>query len=213
MIPVDLLLFDMDGTLIDTRQDLTNSINYARQQFKLSPLTLEDVLQSVGDGVKNLLKRTLPFSDEEKIAQALSHFREHYKEHLLDFSKYYPGVPAVLNFFKNKKKVVVSNKPERFTQKIIDGLGANDDFLLVIGGDTVGLKPGPEPVLYALQQLDVQPEKAVIIGDSPSDMIAGRKAGTLTCAVTYGYRARDLLEKYDPDFIIDSMIQLKELFV
>lgn len=213
MKSVDLLIFDLDGTLVDTRRDLTNAVNYARSRLSLPPLTVEQVLRGVGDGVENLMRRTLPASEKDHLAEALASFREYYRDHLLDFSRFYPGVDRVLKHFRDRKKAIVSNKPEGFTRKILQGLRAEHCFDIIVGGDTTtALKPDPLPVEFVLEKLRVAPANAVMIGDSPADIIAGSQAGTLTCAVTYGYRPRDLLLQQNPDFLVDAIAELLHLF-
>ncbi len=213
MHKVNLLIFDLDGTLVDSRQDLTNSINYARSALGFQALELAEVMNHVGDGLRKLLHRSLPEAHWNKIEEAIAHFRSHYREHLIDFSILYPGVREVLEHFKSKKMAVISNKPEEFCRMILTGLGVGHYFDLILGGDSLPvMKPSPEPVLYVLNQLEIQPEKAVMIGDSPSDIIAGQQANIFTCAVTYGYRNEELLNKANPDFCLEKAGKLAAIF-
>lgn len=213
MLALDLLIFDLDGTLVDTRQDLTNSVNYTRSRYGLPPLTLAQVMQQVGDGMRKLLERSLPDAGPEEIKQAIATFREHYGEHLLDHSQLYPGVEETLQHFRSKKLAVLSNKPEEFTRTMVDKLGIGQFCQAVLGGDSVGaLKPSPEPILYLLEHLEADPDRCIMIGDGPTDIEAGRVAGAWTCAVTYGFRTRDVLLACDPDFLIEDIAELKNLF-
>lgn len=213
MRQIDLLIFDLDGTLVDTRRDIANSVNFARNQLGLPSLELTKVMQYVGDGLQKLLERSIPEEQWDKIDEAILLFRNHYRDHLLDFSSFYPGIDDVLHHFLDKKMAVVSNKPVAFTRSILEGLGIENGFDCVIGGDSLpSMKPNPEPILTVLNRLSVNPEAAVMIGDSPSDIKAGHSAGTLTCAVTYGYRSKELLEESRPDFLIDDSRELKYIF-
>jgi len=212
MLALDLLIFDLDGTLVDTKQDLTNSVNHTRSEYDLPPLTLAQVMQQVGDGIRKLLERSLPDSGPEEIKQAIATFRKHYGEHLLDHSQLYPGVEETLQHFRGKKLAVLSNKPEEFTHTVVEQLGIGQFVQAVLGGDSVGaLKPSPEPILHILRTLDVHPDKCIMIGDGPTDIESGRSAGTWTCGVTYGFRPRDVLSSCDPDLLIDDLAELKNL--
>ncbi len=213
MLPVDLLIFDLDGTLVDTRQDLTNAVNYARKKLELQPFEVAEVMQYVGEGARNLLERTLPPSHRDQLENALDFFRQHYREHLLDFSTLYPGVREILMHFQSKQMAVISNKPAEFTRAILAGPKVDKFFKLVLGGDSLPImKPSPEPILHVLSELNVQPDRALIIGDGATDIQAGKLAGIFTCAVTYGFRSRETLEIAHPDFLIDLILELKDIF-
>jgi len=212
MAPVDLITFDLDGTLVDTRQDIAESVNFALQQLGLQRLSLQQVMQNVGDGVRMLLQRSLPPEHQDELQTAVALFKQHYGEHLLVHSRFYPGVPDMLDHFREKLLAVVSNKPEQFTRRMLDGLSIANRFAAVLGGDSASeLKPSPELLLKVLAQVQAQAARAIMVGDSPSDIEAGRAAGMLTCAVSYGYRPRDVLLPAQPDIVIDDIRELKTL--
>lgn len=212
MLSLDLLIFDLDGTLVDTRQDLTNSVNFTRSEYGLPPLTLTQVMQHVGDGMRKLLQRSLPDVGPEAIKQAIATFREHYGEHQVDHSRLYPGVRETLKHFRSKKLAVLSNKPEEFTLTVVEQLGIGQYFQAVLGGDSVAaLKPSPEPILHILRILEVNPDKCIMIGDGPTDIESGRAAGIWTCGVTYGFRPPEVIRNCNPDFLIDGLAELKNL--
>jgi len=213
MKKIDLLIFDLDGTLVDTHRDLANSVNFALNALDLPPLETEEVMSYVGDGLKKLMDRSLPKDRLEKIEEVIDIFRSHYREHLLDFSVFYPNVENVLNHFQDKKMAVVSNKPEEFTRLILEGLQVTDFFEIILGGDFLPvMKPKPGPILHILNQLSVSPGKAAIVGDGTTDMEAGKAANVLTCAVTYGLKKKEVLLKTKPDFMIDDIVELKKIF-
>ncbi|MFQ5605251.1 MAG: HAD family hydrolase [bacterium] len=213
MPQIDLLIFDLDGTLVDTRQDLANSVNYARSKFGCKALPLEQVMQYVGNGLHKLIQRSLPEDSHDEIDRAIGFFREYYGEHLLDYSTTYPGVQEVLRHFYDKKKAVISNKPVDFCRIILHGLGLKSNFDVILGGDSLTImKPDPEPIFHVLKTLQVRPNKAVMIGDSSTDMQAGKQAHVYTCGVTYGYRKKEILDQFNPDFMIDELSALKEKF-
>ena len=213
MKQIDLLIFDLDGTLVDTRRDLANSVNFALNALKLPALQIEEVMSYVGDGLKKLLDRSLPKDGLENIGEVIDIFSEHYREHCLDFSGFYPDVVNILNYFQDKKMTVVSNKPEEFTRLILEGLRIADFFEIILGGDSLPLmKPDPGPILHILDKLNASNEKTAIVGDGTTDIEAGKAANILTCAVTYGLKEKEVLLKMEPDFMIDDIVELKRIF-
>ncbi len=213
MIEVDLLIFDLDGTLLDTRLDLANAVNYARQNLGQAPLASETVMAYVGDGLRKLLERSLPAESHARLPDAVALFQEYYGEHLLDYSTFYAGAPEILAYFRPKKMAVVSNKPEEFTMAILAGLKVSSCFQVILGGDSLPtFKPSPEPLLHVLRHLRISPARTVMIGDSPSDIAAGKAAEVITCAVTYGYRTAEELLAAGPDYLIDGLPRLAALF-
>ncbi|MFQ5866225.1 MAG: HAD family hydrolase [bacterium] len=214
MHQIDLLIFDLDGTLVDTRQDLTNSVNYARNELGFPALELETVIKYVGNGVRKLMERSLPEKQWDKIEEAIALFQNHYQDHALDFTTLYPGVKETLNHFRHKKMAVISNKPENFSRSILKGLRVESYFDLVLGGDSLPfMKPSPEPVYKVLHDFAVKPERTVMVGDGVTDIEAGKQAKVLTCAVSYGFRKKELLLTAKPDYLVDSIVELRKLFV
>ncbi len=212
MQKIELLIFDLDGTLVDSRMDLTNAVNHVRQNYRLQALEVDTVTTFIGNGQRKLLQRSLPKKLWIKIEEASQLFQEYYNEHMLDNTSLYPGVKETLHYFRNKNMAVVSNKPEEFSRSILKGLRVDTYFTLILGGDTIKIKkPHPEPILEVIRRLKIETELTVLIGDSPIDIEAGRQAGVLTCAVTYGFRSRGLLLKSKPDIIIDDIRELKKI--
>jgi len=213
-LSVDLLIFDLDGTLVDTRQDLTNSVNFVRKNFGLSELPLVEVMRYVGDGVHKLMERTLQSNDPNLIEEAIRIFASHYREHCLDFSTLCDGASEILDHFREKKMAVISNKPDEFTLAILKGLLIDHYFKIILGGDSQPeLKPSPAPILHISQKLEVVPERAVIVGDGTTDIESGKRAVIHTCAVTFGYRSREILAQSQPEFIIENLNELKYILL
>lgn len=213
-MPIKLLIFDLDGTLIDSSLDITNAINYALKPLGLPPLTTKDTIKMVGEGITRLIEKllsnvSLGGNDDVKKA-VIDRFLEHYGNHLLDNTRAYPGVMETLEDLRDYKKAVISNKREAFSIRILDGLGMSKFFDIIIGSDsTPEKKPSPLPVLRVLRELTTKPEEAIIIGDSNLDIEAGRAAGLKTVAVTYGYRTLDVIK--DADYVIDRIEDLLNL--
>ena len=213
MISVDLLIFDLDGTLADTKDDIATAVNLTLREFNLPPKEPAAIYSYVGDGVRKLLQRAFEDQSQGLYDQALKVFRKHYLAHLLDSTQFYPGVLEVLDHFKNKKKAIATNKPFEYTRNIIDGLGVRSRFDLVLGGDsTLHLKPHPAIVKEVLGRLGIEGDRAIMIGDGVNDILAARAAGTKSCAVGYGLgRVEDLLA-VNPDFFCENVRDLPRLF-
>jgi phosphoglycolate phosphatase len=220
MTNVFQMLFDLDGTLIDSKTDLANSINLMLTDLG-RPILDEAVVGSfVGDGVRVLVRRCLTAThhdheapDEELHKRGLALMLEHYSDEMLKTTKLYPHVDETLEYFKGKRKAVVTSKEVRFTKILLEQFGIAEHFNAIVGGDTVkARKPDPEPVLEAIRQLGGLARQTVMIGDSENDINAGRGAATFTCGVTFGFRNAEQLRLVQPDFLIDSFDQLKEIF-
>lgn len=210
---IELLMFDLDGTLADSGRDLASSVNEVRKSFELEPLDLRWTNGHVGRGVEYLLRHSLPETLLGRFDQAMRLFLAHYRDHLLDTTVLYPHVKQTLDHFRDKNRVIVSNKPYDFTVELIRGLGIEACFHSVIGGDSgPGKKPDPAPIRHVLDALGIDPKKAVMVGDVDSDVEAGKKAGSYTCAVTYGFGSIDELLAAEPDIVIDDLWQLTEHF-
>jgi phosphoglycolate phosphatase len=213
------MLFDLDGTLIDSRTDLANSINLMLRDLGRPELSEEQVGGFVGDGVIVLVRRCLTAThpdlsppNDELHGRGIHLMHEHYSDEMLKTTKLYPGVDGTLRYFAGKRRAVVTSKEVHFTQIILDSLGIGDCFDLIVGGDTVrARKPDPEGVLYAVRELGGSATETVMIGDSENDVNAGRSAGTHTCAVSYGFRNADHLRLAAPDLLIDCFEQLKDV--
>jgi phosphoglycolate phosphatase len=224
-ISVSFMLFDLDGTLIDSKTDLASSINLMLADVGRPPLDQATVGSFVGDGVRVLVRRCLTAThpdhqppDEPLHERGIALMHHHYAREMLKTTTLYPRVAETLEFFKGKGKAIVTSKEVRFTRILLERFGIADHFNVIVGGDTVAArKPDPEPLLEAIRQLGLianyhSSADAVMIGDSENDINAGRSAGTRTCGVTFGFRTAEQLRLTNPDVIIDRFDQLKEFF-
>jgi len=207
-------MFDLDGTLADTRADLTDAVNNTLQRLALPPLSMEQVCRYVGDGVHTLLSRALGPAHRDVIDTGVRFFREYYGIHLLDQTRLYPGVRETLEYFQAKRKAVVTNKPLDFTVRILKGLEIDAYFEIVLGGDsTVERKPHPEPARKVLSTTGVEARLAVMVGDSPADIEMAQQAGIYSVGVTYGLRPVAVLQAAGPDLLVDDLRELQQVLV
>jgi phosphoglycolate phosphatase len=211
--PVDLIMFDLDGTLADTGQDLADSVNHTRAHFNLTPLAEELVFAHVGRGVEHMLKHSLPEEYPHHFQEIMRIFLDRYEMHLLDSTVLYPGVYDALEHFRGKRRVVVSNKIRRLTVAVVRGLGVESYFDAIFGGDSAAeKKPDPALLNLALQRFQVPAATALIVGDGDTDVEAGKRAGVLTCGVTYGLGNKADLLAAKPDVMIDNIKELSDYF-
>jgi phosphoglycolate phosphatase len=210
---LDALFFDLDGTLIDTQEGLALSLNFALERLGRPTRTLDEVRGFIGDGARLLVSRGLGAgTSEDLVSEGLRLFRTHYFEHCADNAALYPGVRDVLSRQRSKALAVVTNKPDAPTRTLLKAFGLDLFFRDVMAGDSVpALKPSPEPLLESARRLGVSAGRTLMVGDSPVDVQAGKAAGMLTCAVSYGYRSRKELEAAGPDFFVDRFAELEKI--
>jgi len=202
------LLFDLDGTLVDSVADLTTSLNLLADELGHPHLTPEAVRKIVGDGATKLIKRA--YGEEYYQREQLFRFLEIYAEHLLDQTYCYPGVKELLQSHPAERLALVTNKPHALTVLLLEGLDIAKHFKSIIGGDSFAeKKPHPLPVRKALEALGANPAEAIMIGDHHTDLHSGKGAGLATCFCAYGLgNSGDLT----PDFQVSEATELLKLF-
>jgi phosphoglycolate phosphatase len=209
--PVDLLIFDLDGTLIDSKLDLANSVNAARAHLGLGPLDLALIMTYVGFGAPVLIQKALSGeASESRIAQALEFFLDYYDRHALDSTGFYPGVKESLEclYKAGKRLAILSNKPVVTGRMIIDGLGASQLFVRVYGGDSFhSKKPDPAGIAQLMRETGVEPRATMMVGDSVVDVETARNAGVRSCGVRFGF-APATFDRTQPDLVVDHMEEL-----
>ena len=184
------LLFDLDGTLVDSVADLGCALNLLAAELGRPPLTPDRVRGIIGDGATALIKRA--FGAEQYQPDQLLRFLEIYTEHLIDCTAPYPGIRALLARYPAERMAVVTNKPYRLSVELLNGLDLARHFKTVIGGDsTPQKKPDPLPVVTALERLGATPQQTVMIGDHHTDLYAAQAAGVATCFCAYGFGHSD----------------------
>lgn len=204
---ITLIIFDLDGTLVNSIVDITNSLNHAIEPYRLEKMTVEKTMGLVGEGLTALVEKVLGRENAPIMSSVMDRFIRYYSEHLTDFTVPYPGVPETLEKLADYRKAVVSNKREALSKRVLDDLKLSHFFDVILGSDSaVAKKPSPEPILHILRMVKVDPDQAVMVGDSNYDMEAGRAAGIKTIGVTYGYRGLAFLG--DADEVIEHFTDL-----
>ena len=213
-----LLIFDLDGTLVDSRLDLANAVNAMLRHFKKPELPDEVIASYIGNGAPMLVRRSLGDPDDENYVQdALLYFMGYYREHKLDNTYVYDGIfPALDTIIASRngspmKMAVLSNKPVVPSRGIVDALGLGKYFFQVYGGNSFHTKkPDPAGVAALLEEAGARPEETAIIGDSDVDVITARNAGIYSVGVTYGL-APHTLEDAPPDVLVDHPRELGDV--
>ena len=214
-IPADrikLLIFDLDGTLVDSRQDLANSVNAMLGHFQRPPLPVEVVGSYVGDGAPMLVRRALGDPvDEGFLKNALETFLSYYRKHMLDTTRVYDGIPEALRQMGSngrRQMAVLSNKPVNPSRAIVEALGLGEFFSQVYGGNSFPTKkPDPLGAVTLRDEFSVDAAEAIMIGDSSNDVLTGRNCGMWTIGCTYGMSPHTL-EQAPPDVLVDHPSEL-----
>lgn len=204
-------LFDLDGTLINSVDDIAEAVNYTLKQLSREPLPKREIIKHVGYGAKRLMEDVLKIDDKGLIEKATAIFRNYYLSNPCVYTVPYPYIEDLLKFLKekNKKIGVITNKYEEVSKRILDKLGLSKYIDIIIGADTVGeKKPSAKPIKFALNSLNVRENESILIGDSEVDIQAGKNANTKTGLVLYGYGKVELAKQLKPDYIFKSSADL-----
>lgn len=210
---VNLIIFDFDGVIIDSGQDIASAVQHVLQLFNRPILTREEIISYVGHGVEHLIRKCFQDADEEMIRKAIPIYRDHYLENAVVETRLYDNVKETLGYIRKgaKKTALVTNKPEHAALKILKVLGVREYFDMIVGPESVKkMKPDPEGIRQVLTQFAMPAQQAIMVGDSHVDIEAGRNAGTLTCGVIYGLGNRGELINSSPDILIGNMLELLE---
>jgi len=210
---IKTIIFDLDGTLIDSEGDLARAVNHALKAIGEPRQPQARITSFIGNGLRFLLINVLGPGKENLFPQARVAFNEYYLAHCTDKTKLYPGVLDFLKKYSPKLKMaIVTNKPQVFAEKIAEDLGIDRYFSLISGGDSFPKgKPHPQPLLEALAKMGGKPETSLMVGDGPQDLEAGKAAGIKTCVVRYGFGFKESLIELIPDFVIDQFKELENI--
>jgi phosphoglycolate phosphatase len=212
---IQLVVFDLDGTLVDSIGDIAAALNAALRQLApgVDPLALARVRAFVGDGARLLVTRGLEATGiEVSVDRALPIFVAAYRQRLLDTTRLYPGVREMLTALSDRHLAVLTNKPGELSRAILQGLGVSECFFRIVGGDDVARhKPDPQGIFELMQASNRTPAETAMVGDSAVDVRTGRAAGVHTVGVTYGF-APDSLRDEPPDALVGAAADLVPLF-
>jgi 2-phosphoglycolate phosphatase len=207
-----LIIYDLDGTLVDTRKDIADAANHMLQGMKLPVLPQATIEKFVGHGVQHFIRNCIGNDQPKQIEQGLKLYRAYYHEHMLDHSQLYPGAKEVLDYFKDRFQAVITNKPDPFSLEILKGLGVADYFFHVVAGNSpFPKKPDPGSVQAIMRMKIALPEETIFIGDSPIDIETARNSGVPSVIITHGFVSRDELESAQPDLLVDHFSELLEV--
>ncbi len=209
---IDLIIFDLDGTLIDSKRDIVNSVNSTLKSLCLKTKPDKTIAGFIGYGVNGLIRDSLGKENAHLLERALKIYEEDYNKHMFDTSRPYPGVLEALKYFSKKPKAVITNKKKRFAKAQLERFGINRYFNEIVGGDDeTCLKPSPCQPEAILKKYKINPERSILVGDMDFDIASGKQANMLTCGVTYEIGSKEAILKAKPDFVIDDIRKLKEI--
>ncbi len=212
MDTIDLIIFDLDGTLIDSLDDLADATNHMLTSLGRKAVSLDQVRGYVGQGARRLVEKAMPDAVAEEIEIGLSVFLAYNEEHIVDKTRLYPGVEETLSALRGAGKTlaVVSNKNVALCRKVLTTLKADGFFECIIGADSLKeRKPSPEPLFRVMRDLGFSPRQTAIVGDSINDIAAGKAAGIAAVGCTFGYG--DRAEVAAADYLVDTVPDLLEL--
>jgi phosphoglycolate phosphatase len=209
----DLIVFDLDGTVIDSAEDLVEAARHSLRHVGSGEPSFAFIKSCIGGGARNLLLRCLDDDKKDRVDQAMAFFRQYYERHCTDHTVLYPGMYEVLRYYAGKKHLALATfKIRTATLRILEHLTVIDCFDVVITADDVSHpKPDPECIQTILQRVHLNPENTLLVGDTSTDVLTGQNAGVATCAVRYGIGSQQQLANAQPTFIIDDIRELKEI--
>ena len=207
-----LVIYDLDGTLVDTLQDIAAATNHMLGALQKPPLDEDTVRRSVGRGLRELVSGCVRTDDQALIDEGIRVWWDYYGHHLADHSRLYPSTVEVLEYFKARQQVVITNKPNPFSRQLLDTLGVARYFRHIIGPDEpYPKKPDPAAVWAVMGELRVTAEEALLIGDSLVDIETGRNAGVLTVVLSHGLADEAELRAAHPDVLVRDFQELLDV--
>lgn len=211
----NLIVFDLDGVLIDSARDLVSAAQYSLREVGSSDPGFPFIQRCIGGGARNLLLRSLDEDKKDRVDEAMAIFRSYYERNCVNETVLYPGVRDVLSFYVGHKRLALATfKIRAATEKILAQLDVSNYFDAIVTADDVRRsKPDPECIHSLLKSLGHSPDEAILIGDTPTDINTAKNAGISSCAVLYGFGTREDLFSAKPDFIVENILELTSIVV
>lgn len=207
----DLYVFDLDGTLVDTRSDIAQAVNHVLQLHGRPVAALATIISWVGDGLDDMMARAFKTSEEDFVAGLVDEFRSYYKEHCTDFSSVYKGCPETLASLRDRGAhlSILTNKPLDLSLEILTRLGILPYFDRIVGPSDAGLrKPNPSNFLSLIRDIGTSNKRTLMVGDSRNDILVARNADVASCGCIFGYIGRDALLELNPTYLIETWPEL-----
>jgi len=210
---IDLMVFDLDGTLINSGGDIITSVNHTLKTLDIPTREPDEIIGFVGDGIQKMIERSLGKDFQHLFSEAIDIFSMYYDKHMLDTTTLCDSVIEVLEYFSGKWKIIITNKRKYFTVKMTDALGISKYFDEIIGADSTEYKkPDPRLLLPLITIYDVGYDHTVVIGDGINDIMLAKNAGVVSCALMNGLTSRDILLALNPDFTCEGLFELISIF-
>lgn len=210
---ISTLIFDLDGVITDSFMDVADAVNEALETLGLSPRPYEYIRKYFNNGDRNIIAKALGSDNEHLLEEALNLYFTIYEQNRFPKTTLFPGVREVLEYYQSQNCVVLTNKVDKLARLHLEKLGIASCFKIIAGVESVPrLKPEPDGILWMIKELGAVQEETIMIGDSLTDVQAGKAAGVLTCALSSGYTDAAILEQACPDLLLDSLHKLIEVF-
>lgn len=205
----ELIIYDLDGTIVDTRRDIACAVNHMLTQMGFPEMSVEDVCRHVGRGLHHLIQGTLQIADEKLVEKGCKIYRDYYVSHLLDHTQLYPGAKDFLEYFKDRKQAVITNKPDPYSVEILKALGVLDYFVEVIAGNSsYPAKPAPDGVRAIMEREKIPAEKTIFVGDSAIDFETAQNAGIEIVLLSHGFSTEAELRELKPEVLCRNFEEL-----
>ena len=208
--PKRLIIYDLDGTLVDTREDITSSVQHMLKEMGAAPMAPQEIQRYVGRGLHHLVASALKSRKRQDIQRGAEIYRDYYAQHMMDHSRLYEGALDLLKFFEDRKQAVITNKPNPFTEDLLGLLGVSQYFTAIVAGDSeFPKKPDPSALRAILKREKIKAAEALFIGDSVIDIETARNAGVEIAVVLHGFSGEDELKSASPDLIARDFGELQ----
>ncbi|MFA5142656.1 MAG: HAD-IA family hydrolase [Candidatus Omnitrophota bacterium] len=209
MVYIDSIFFDIDGTLIDARGDIVTAMNYALREMGFPEKPFEEIISYVGTGVTYLISKSLGSDDDSLVAKGVELYAGYYVAHPADKASLFPHAREILEHFKKKRKIILTNRYTNFAEPVLNALGIRGYFEDIVGGDDENcLKPSACVLDPIVSKLHIDRSKSLIVGDMAIDIMTGKNSGIKTCWVRHGLGKAEDVQPLKPDFVISDLMEL-----